>query len=357
MTNSMKRSTFLKGLLLAGGLAATGLASAAHAKAEYTFKLANVLSEQDVTAFGLNKFAEIVAEKSEGRIEVKVFHGGQLGSGVETFEAVKNGHLDFAGDSFANLATITPAFEIFHFPFLFESRAQMLRALGSDKVQAQVNAELADVGLQWFSTYEIGGPRNVGTSKKKIESAADLAGMKFRASRSPLEIGSHESWGAAGVTVDWPGTPEAVRLGMVDGLTVPYASFYSAKFHEGNLINYILDLNFQNYALVIAANAEKMAGLPEDVRKILEESAEEAQAWHVDFVSGYITDNIQAMKDEGVEIYSLPDAEYKKVRDMTVEAVWPRFVGREGMSQEKLDMIRSEAGEIGSDGWGYSLGN
>lgn len=356
MTHSITRQTFLKGLAVATCLTAFGMSSAAYA-ADYTFKISNVLSEQDVTAFGLNKFAEIVAAKSDGKIEIEVFHGGQLGSGVETFEAVKNGHLDFAGDSFANLATITPAFEIFHFPFLFESRAQMLNALGSDKVQTQVNSELEDVGLEWFSTYEIGGPRNVGTSKKKIETAADLAGMKFRASRSPLEIGSHESWGAAGVTVDWPGTPEAVRLGMVDGLTVPYASFYSAKFHEGNLINYILDLNFQNYALVIAANAEKMAALPEDVRMILKDSAAEAQAWHVDFVSGYITENIQAMKDEGVEIYSLSEVEYQKVRDMTVETVWPRFVGQVGMSQEKLDLIQTESGEIGTDGWGYSLGN
>ncbi|MGJ8624311.1 MAG: TRAP transporter substrate-binding protein [Yoonia sp.] len=354
MTHSITRKTFLTGLALAAGLIGS---TAAIAEAEYTFRVSNVLSEQDVTAFGLNKFAELVADRSEGRIEIEVFHGGQLGSGVETFEAVKNGYLDFAGDSFANLATITPAFEIFHFPFLFESRAQMLSALGSDAVQAQVNSELADVGLVWFSTYEIGGPRNVGTSNVRIETAEDLAGLKFRASRSPLEIGSHEAWGAAGVTVDWPGTPEAVRLGMVDGLTVPYASFYSAKFHEGDLINYILDLNFQNYALVIAANAEKMAELPDDVRTILEESAADAQAWHVEFVSGYITENIQAMREAGVEIYSLPDDEYQKVRDMTVEAVWPRFVGNEGMSQEKLDLIRAESGEIGTDGWGYSLGN
>lgn len=354
MTYSMTRKTFLTGLALAAGLMGS---TAAYAEAEYTFRVSNVLSEQDVTAFGLNKFAELVAEASDGRIEIEVFHGGQLGSGVETFEAVKNGYLDFAGDSFANLATITPAFEIFHFPFLFESRAQMLNALGSDAVQTQVNSELADVGLVWFSTYEIGGPRNVGTSNVRIETAEALAGLKFRASRSPLEIGSHEAWGAAGVTVDWPGTPEAVRLGMVDGLTVPYASFYSAKFHEGDLINYILDLNFQNYALVIAANADKMAALPDDVRIILEDSAAEAQAWHVEFVSGYITENIQAMRDAGVEIYSLPDAEYQKVRNMTVDSVWPHFVGNEGMSQEKLDLIRTESGEIGTDGWGYSLGN
>ena len=321
---------------------------------DYTFQLANVLAPTDVTAFGIAKFAELAAEKSGGRITIEVFHGGQLGSGVETFEAVKNGHLDFAADSFANLASITPAFEVFHFPFLFESRQQLLSAMNSEAVQAEVNEELQPVGLEWFATFEIGGPREVGTSSKKIETAADLAGMKFRASRSPLEIASHEAWGAAGVTVDWPETPEALRLGMVDGLTVPYASFYSAKFHEGGLVKYILDLNFQNYASVIVANAENMAGLPDEVRTILTEAAAEAQAWHVDFVADYITQNIAEMKEAGVEIYALPDAEYQAVRDMTIDSVWPKFTGRDGMSQEKIDLIQAEAGPVGDGGWGYT---
>ena len=342
-------------LLAGAGALALSLGAQGALAQDYTFKLANVLSPADVTAAGIDKFAELVKEKSGGKIVVEVFHGGQLGSGVETFEQVKNGYLDFAADSFANLATITPAFEVFHFPFLFESRSQLINAMESEKVHERVDTELQPVGLKWFATFEIGGPREVGTSKKKIETAADLAGMKFRASRSPLEIGSHEAWGAAGVTVDWPQTPEAVRLGMVDGLTVPYASFYSAKFHEGGLIKYILDLNFQNYASVIVVNADKFAALPEDVRQILTDSAAEAQAWHQAYVADYVSKNIAEMKAAGVEIYSLPPEEYAKVRDMTIDKVWGAFVGKPGMEQDKIDLIKAEEGEIGTGGWGYSL--
>ena len=343
-----------RGALLAGS-AALAMAGSAWAQDTMTFRLANVLAPTDVTAAGIDKFAELVDQKSEGRLKVEVFHGGQLGSGVETFEAVKNGNLDFAADSFANLATITPAFEVFHFPFLFESRSQLLNAMESKAVQDRVNEELAPANLRWFTTFEIGGPREVGTSKKKIEKAEDLAGMKFRASRSPLEIGSHEGWGAAGVTVDWPQTPEAVRMGMVDGLTVPYASFYSARFHEGGLIKYMLDLNFQNYASVMVVNAEKYAALPEDVRAILQEAAQEAHEWHVDYVADYVTQNVAEMKEAGVEIYRLPEAEYEKVKKMTIDGVWGKFVGQPGMEQDKIDLIQSEAGEIGDGGWGYSI--
>lgn len=323
--------------------------------AEYTFKIANVLSEEDVTSKGLDKFEELVEEKSDGNIQIDVLHGGQLGSGVETFEAVKNGNLDFAADSFANLASITPAFEMFHLPFLFESRNQFLNTMNSEKVQGKVNEKLKDVNLKWFSTLEIGGPRVIGTSEKKINSLEDLEGLKFRASRSPLEIASQEAWGAKGVTVDWPETPEAVRLGMVDGLTVPYASFYSAKFHEGDLINYIADVNFQTYASVIVVNDDKWAELPEDVRSILTEAEKEAKEWHVDFLGEYITENIKKMKAEGVEVYTLPEENVEEIKEVTKDKVWSEFVGQEGMPQEKLDLILEERGPVGDGGWGYDI--
>ena len=320
---------------------------------EQVFKIANVLAESDVTGYGLNRFAELVEEKSDGRIEVRLFHGGQLGSGVETFEAVKNGHLDLAADSFANLASITPAFEIFHLPFLFSSRAEMLAVYRSEAVRDQVNSELAEVGLRWFATFEIGGPREVGTSRRKITKASDLEGLKFRASRSPLEIAAQEAWGAKGVTVDWTETPEALRLGMVDGLTVPYVSFHSARFHEGGLIRYLLDLNFQTYALVVVVNAEAWDALTVDVRATLEEAAREAESWHVGFVGDYITKNIQDMREAGVEINKLSISEEEKLKSRTKEAVWGEFVGRSGISPAKLALIQQEIQGVDGAGWGY----
>ncbi|SFD87630.1 TRAP-type C4-dicarboxylate transport system, substrate-binding protein [Lentibacillus persicus] len=323
--------------------------------AEYEFQVANVLAESDVSSYGLDKFEELVEEKSDGNIQIEVLHGGQLGSGVETFEAVKNGNLDFAADSFANLASITPAFEMFHLPFLFESRDQLLNAFNSDVIKEQINGELESDSLKWFTTFEIGGPRVIGTSDTKVTSLDDLEGMTFRASRSPLEIASQEAWGAKGQTVDWPETPESVRLGMVDGLTVPYASFHSAQFHEGDLINYIADVSFQNYASVTAVNTEMWAELPDDVKTILEESQQEAREWHIDFVGDYVTENINEMKDAGVEIYSVSDENYEEIKEATKDTVWDEFIGNEGMSQEKLDLIQEEIGPVGDGGWGYDI--
>src|SRR5699024_7970149 len=129
----------------------------------------------------------------------------------------------------------------------------------------------------------------------------------------------------------------------------------SGKFHEGSLIKYMLDLNFQNYASVAVIDKDMWDELPEDIQEILIEAEEEAKEWHIDLVSDYITENIEEMKDEGVEIYSLPDEEYEKVKEVTKDEVWDEFVGDEGMSQEKLDIIIEEMGTDDDGDWGYEI--
>ena len=127
---------------------------------------------------------------------------------------------------------------------------------------------------------------------------------------------------------------------MVDGLTVPYASFYSARFHEGGLIRYLLDLNFQTYALVVVVNSGAWEALPIEVKTTLDEAAREAEAWHVDFVGDYISKNIQEMRAAGVEINTLPVSEEENLKRRTKEAAWGEFVGRPGLSHAKLDLIQ-----------------
>ena len=63
-----------------------------------------------------------------------------------------------------------------------------------------MDATLKKVGLKWLLALEY-APRQIGTSKKAIKVPGDLAGLKLRASRSPLEIATHKAWGATGVTI------------------------------------------------------------------------------------------------------------------------------------------------------------
>lgn len=314
----------------------------------HKFKMANVLAPVHHISLAVDKFAELANKNSDGKITIRTYHGGQLGSGKETFEAVQAGFMDMATDSYANLYTLTPAFEPFHLPYIFESRSQQLATFQSQKIIDKVDEQLNGVGLKWLMTAEF-APRQIATSKKAINTPADLKGLKLRASRSPLEIDAQGAWGASGVTIDWPSVPEALRTGIVDGETVGYDSIYSAK-HYVDSIQYFTELNFQTYGLAVVFNNDKWGKLPDAVKTVLTASAREAEAWHKDFLSDYVNDAKAKMIASGNKVL-VPDAatqaEFKK---MVKESVWAKHVGS-GVDQAMVDLIKSEMGPAEEGEW------
>ncbi len=314
----------------------------------YKLKMANVLSPVHHISLAVDKFAEITKEKSKGKIQIRIYHGGQLGSGKETFEAVQAGFMDMATDSYANLYTLTPAFEAFHLPYIFESRSQQLAAFQSQKVISKVDKELNKVGLKWLMTAEF-APRQIATSEKEIKTPADLAGMKLRASRSPLEIDSQAGWNASGVTIDWPSVPEALRTGIVDGETVGYDSIYSAK-HYVDSIQYFTELNFQTYGLAVVFNNKKWNALPASVKNIIQESAREAEAWHKGFLAQYIKDAKAKMIASGSKIYVPSEEVQNEFKDLVKTSVWEKHVGKT-IDKEMVDLIISEMGPAEPGKW------
>lgn len=339
-----KRIVFLMIIVLLFSISAVQAEDVYNIEKDYDLKMANVIPEKDHIGQALNKFAEIVNEKTNGKINVTVFHGGQLGSGKETYEAVQQGFLDIAGDSYANLYTLSPVFEAFHLPYMFESREQQLKAYHSEKIREYIDNQLEEKRLKWLMTLEL-GPRQIGTMDNKVESIEDMEGKKMRASRSPTEIASYEAWGASAVTIDWPEVPETLRLGMVDGEAVSYDAFWSANHHEG-LINYLTEANFQSYGTSYVVNSEWWENLPEDVRKVLEDSAKEAERWHENMLIDYVNMNIREMQEEGVEIHKLSEEEYLRFKENTKDEVWNEFVG-DTVDREFLELLQSEIGDPG----------
>ncbi|MBP6018696.1 MAG: TRAP transporter substrate-binding protein [Burkholderiaceae bacterium] len=245
--------------------------------AEFTVKVANVMAPSHDTSIAANHFAKLVAEKSEGKIKVQHYPGGQLGSDKETFEAAQQGMLQIASGSSANLVTITRAFEVLHLPFIFDDLDQVHNALNSQKVKDHINAELADVGLRWLFTFDYGF-RDINTSEKQVTMPADMAGLKIRASRSPLELAGVKAFGGSAITVDWPEVYNALRFKVVDGEAQPFGTLVSARHHE--IIKKTVDVDWQYYGFVGVISTKQWEKYPGWVKEILESAAKESEAYH-----------------------------------------------------------------------------
>lgn len=331
----MLKRTLQKTLLAAALVAAGALVAGQALAQEITIKYANVMAPSHDTSKGVDKFAELVAQKSGGKIKVQHFPGGQLGSDKETYEAAQQGMLQIAGGSYANLVTITRAFEALHLPFIFDNRTQAHKALDSVKVKDAINKELDKVGVRWLMTFEYGF-RDINTSTKKVLEPKDLAGLKLRASRSPTEVSGIKAFGASPVTVDWPEVYNALRFKVVDGQGQPFGTMVSGKHHE--IIKQHLELDWQYYGFVGMISTKQWNAYPDWAKKILEESAKEAEVYHRQIWAEEDQKAKDAFLKAGGTI-SVPSPEQRAKWVEAGRSTW----ATSGVPKELIDVVQTEA--------------
>lgn len=328
----MKR--ILKTTLSAAALSLCLVAGHA-AAAEYTLKLANVMGPSHDTSIAADKFAELVTEKSDGKIDVEHYPGGALGSDMESYQSAQMGMLDMGGGSFANLVAITRAFEVLHLPYMFEGLDEVHRALDSEQVQSAINNELEKVGLKWLMTFDFGF-RNINTTDKKVVSPDDLNGLKIRTSRSPTEMAAVDAFGGSATVVDWPEVYNALNFGIVDGEAQPFGTMVSARHHE--VLNEYLENSFQYYGWVALVSQKKWNSYPDWVRQTLLEAADEAQEFHREI---WETENQKAKEaylEAGGNITKPTDQQMQQWVDLG-KSTWDKS----GVSEDLIKLVQQEA--------------
>lgn len=216
----------LAGLALAA-LVAPGLSEAADYKAEY--KLSTVLPKPFPWGVGGDRWAELVREKTGGRINVKMYPGTSLVNGDQTkeFTALRQGVIDMAVGSTINWSPQVKELNLFSLPFLMPDHAA-IDALTKGPVGKQLFDLLATkdvVPLAWGEN----GFRELSNSKRAIAAPEDLKGLKIRVVGSPLFLDTFTALGANPTQMSWADAQPALSTGAVDGQENPLAIFVSAK--------------------------------------------------------------------------------------------------------------------------------
>ena len=198
-------------------------------KAEY--KLSLVVG----TAFPWGKGGEIwsnlVKERTNGRINIKLYPGVSLVGGDQTreFTAIRQGVIDMAIGSSINWSPQVKELNLFSLPFLIKDYAS-LDALTGGEVGKDVFAILDKAGVMPLAWGE-NGFRELTNSKRDIASPADLKGLKIRVVGSPLFLEMFTALGANPVQMSWADAQPALSSGAIDGQENPVSIFTAAKLH------------------------------------------------------------------------------------------------------------------------------
>ena len=336
-----------KRTLLAVALAAISALAAPAAMAQSAYKNEYRLSIVLGTAFPWGKGAELwankVRERTQGRINIKLYPGVSLIQGDQTreFSALRQGVIDLAVGSTINWSPQVKQLNLFSLPFLMPdyAAADTLTQGEVGKRLFQTLEKAGVVPLAWGEN----GYREISNSKKPIKTPADLKGMKIRVVGSPLFLDTFTALGANPTQMSWADAQPAMASGAVDGQENPLSVYTAAKLY--NVAQKHITLwGYMNDPLIFVVNKDIWASWTPADREIVKQAAVEAGKEQIAIArKGVIEADKPLLKDiasHGVTITELSTAERAEFVKATRPVVdkWKGQIGADLVSQAEKDI-------------------
>jgi len=261
-------------------------------------------------ALGARRFAELVAQKSAGRIKITVYPAGQLGSDLQMQNALRGGTQEFTVPSTATLANLDKAFGIVGMPFSFQSEAQADAVLDG-AFGRQLLQRLPAAGLVGLAFWE-NGFRHISNSRRAVQTLEDIKGLKIRTMQNALYIDLFNALGANAVPMAVTELFSALESRAVDGQENPFTVIHAQKFYD---VQKHLAITGHAYdALVLVAAQKFWDKLAAPEQQWLQEAAREATLYQRQN-SRELNDTLRAaLAQHGMQIAQIPEHELHKMR-------------------------------------------
>ncbi|MFN3912498.1 TRAP transporter substrate-binding protein [Hyphomonas sp.] len=217
-----------RNVLMAG--AAAGTLAACGARKGRAFLSSDTHPPDYPTVTAVDEMARILRERTAGRLDIKTYAGGQLGSERDTLEITVFGGLDMNRVNLAPLNAIEPVTTVPALPFLFRSNAHMRRALDS-AIGDEILASLTRHDLIGLCFYD-SGDRNFYNTKRPIYTPADMKGMKIRVPNSDLYVSMIKALGADATPMSLAEVYQSLVQGVIDGAENNWPSYESGRHFE-----------------------------------------------------------------------------------------------------------------------------
>ena len=288
------KATTLRRLAAALCLLAAG---AAHAQVE--IKFGHVGEPGSLFANSADEFARKANAKLGGKAKVVVFGSSQLGGDKELLQKLKLGTVDMALPSTV-MSSEADLFGVFEMPYLVKDRAHMAK-IEQELFWAKIEPTAEKKGLKVLAVWE-NGYRHITNSRRAINVPKDLEGIKLRVPEGKWRVKMFQAYDANPSPMKFSEVFTALQTGVMDGQENPFTQIYSAKFQE---VQKYLSLTGHVYTpAYLVVGAKKWAALPADVRKTLEDSAKETQAFVYATAEKDENDLLEKLKAAGMQVNS-----------------------------------------------------
>ena len=321
---------------LAAGMLGSTLFSGGAIAQTLNVKFSVTLPEKSHQGQGAARFAELVNQKTKGRIQIKPYYNAALGNDVQVTSALQGGTIEFALPQTSTLTGMIKEFEILDFPLLFSNEQEVEKVLDGATGQKLLD-KLPAKGLVGLAYWE-NGFFNATNSKHPIQKWEDFQGMKFRSVQAKISQETVKALGANAVPLAVPELYTALETHTVDGQGTPSAVTAALKLNE---VQKYLSLTRHAYGAFLPLVSKKFWDTlaPAD-QTALREAAVETRSFQRGVAREQAKSAETTMASKGLQINDISPAERKRMRDQ-VKPVWDMFAKDVG-----ADLVAEVMGQL-----------
>jgi len=300
-----------------GAALALGLSTVqAQEQEQLNFRMGTVQAE-GIFLEGQRKFAELVAERTDGKVNIEIFCCSQLGGERQLADGVSLGTIGMGVLG----ATGSEAMDLLFMPFMFRDRQHALNVVNGPIGDKWASDYYDQTGTRLIG-YVLQGPREFLTNRRAIRTPADLAGMKIRAPELPVIVASLRALGASAVVVSFPELYLALQQGTADGWEGPVNVMHDAKHWEVGKHLSIASWNYNfNYLLVNDGLWDRMTP---DTQTIVREAWKEAAQEITDRLAEASEKILSDFEANGVEVVRVDPEPFREA----TKDVWKDYAPR-----------------------------
>jgi len=317
-------------------LAASSAFSAGQEK-KIVLRLGHIRETTHPTHLAALKFKELVEQKSNGRIEVKVYPNSQLGGPKEMFVQMQTGDLEMVYGGMNTFAWIKggEAFEITAIPFLYRDYEHMRKSLLSDFFKPIIEEAEKETTIKVININGDTAPRGLTTKDRPIRNADDFKGLKIRTAASPTVLATMKALGALPQQVPFAELYMALKTGVVDAQENGALVVLSKSLYE--VQNYYMKTDYIRDIETFYMGMDTWNNLSKEDQELIYQATEEAGNYETELTQEQLNTAYDTLKGKITVI--VPDCDSIRNKLVGVFDEWEGVKWPKGLL-EKISNVK-----------------
>ncbi|WP_110710034.1 TRAP transporter substrate-binding protein [Salinicola sp. CR57] len=319
----------LTALLTAGAL--MGVAASASAE---DWRGWNVHPDGYPNSLALKSFADEVSDKTQGRVNPRVYNNAVLGDQPDAIDQTRSGALDFGNFNMGPMGPIVPETDVLSLPFLFDSVDQMYQVMDGDIGQRFADA-LADkdlIALSWFGS----GARSFYDTDHPIEEPDDVKGLKLRVMNNDLYVQMVDALGGNATPMSYGEVFQSLKTGVIDGAENNFPSFESSNHYE--VAKYFSETDHLIIPECLCIARTSWDALSDEDKSIVRTAAENAAKEQRKLWAERVEKSREIVEKAGVKVNQVKD---KSAFQARMEPIYQAFIKEHPDLESLIDDIRN----------------